>query len=91
MVHRLELQVRHRSGRVLREGLVDPAGDLLSRLLVSRHVKKWTTIRGPRGESNTGGILPRRGEDKSLAIENAHGLQFPLLRERAQYATGIDP
>jgi len=27
--HRLELQVRHRSGGVLGEGLVDPDGDLL--------------------------------------------------------------
>jgi len=36
--HRLELQVRHRPGGVLGEGLVDPDGDLLARLLVSGNV-----------------------------------------------------
>src|SRR3989304_1807505 len=38
--HRLELQVRHGARRVLGEGLVDPDGDLLARLLVSRYVMR---------------------------------------------------
>jgi hypothetical protein len=36
--HRLELQVRHRPGGVLGEGLVDPDGDLLPGLLVAGNV-----------------------------------------------------
>ena len=72
--HRLELQVRHRSGRVLGEGLVDPDGHLLARLLVTGYVVRiddlLDDVLSHRSSPPSRGVLSSAIRTKSPCVDS---------------------